>query len=102
MKKFFYLSAGLMCLAITLLVGFHIGSRSVQAQAPGIVVGVAAGNTTSMGLILENGDVWVNQAPGAPARFMNPAVPLGNFWTGAAPVPVSEQTWGSVKDAYKK
>jgi len=51
MKRFMYFSISILCLSIAALIGFYIGSESVQAQAPraaitpsspstGIIVGV--------------------------------------------------------------
>jgi len=102
MRKFFYLSAGLMCLAITFAIAFHLGSRSVNAQAPEPITGYRVGFASGLFhhyVMLSTGDVYLKQGVG---QFGQTGAPVfvGNFWAGT--VPTSESTWGSVKDAYKK
>ncbi len=105
MKRFMYLSVAMLCLALTLLIGFHIGTRSVQAQAPEPITGYVVSQPStqvSHYVMLSNGDVYRqihDQSVGAVFGTPTPRF-LGNFWGGT--VPVSERTWGSTKDAYKK
>jgi hypothetical protein len=75
MKNVFYLSISLLCLSISALIGFYIGSTSVQANAPGSsVVGLAFWSDHAY-VLLENGDVYRNNAvPRAPAIY------IGNYW----------------------
>jgi len=35
MKRFMYLSIGVLCLSLSALIGFHVGSRTAQAQSVG-------------------------------------------------------------------
>jgi hypothetical protein len=65
MKRFMYFSIAVLCLMVSALIGFHIGSESAQAQAPraaitpsspstGIIVGV-----DWAGYVLDQlGQVW--------------------------------------------
>ncbi|UCG51135.1 MAG: hypothetical protein JSW58_13175 [Candidatus Latescibacterota bacterium] len=75
MKKVLYLSISIMCLSVSALIGFHIGSTSVRAKTPGSrVVGFAFWSDQAY-VILENGDVYRNSA--VPRT---PAVYIGNYW----------------------
>jgi len=91
MKRFMYLSIGLMCMAITLLIGFHLGSHSVQAQAPEAINGYRvyqAGTLINHFIMLSNGDVYrQTHEQGATTPFSGaPAFFVGNFWGGTVPV----------------
>jgi len=106
MKRFMFLSIGVLCLAIAALIGFYIGSESARAQAPGVVVGygwsgmVATTEDVPVTAMLDNGDVYANVTNsvktyqvGEGSRtfraFKDPAIYLGNFWTGG---------WGKLKE----
>ena len=38
-KRFMYISIGVLCLMVSALIGFHIGSQSAIAQAPEPITG---------------------------------------------------------------
>ncbi len=106
MKKAMYLSITMLCLALTLLIGFHLGSHSVQAQAPEPITGYRVLSPSQSTLVdhflmLSNGDVSRQSHDKTfGAIFNEPPTYVGNFWSGV-PVPVSESTWGKIKGQFK-
>ena len=38
MKRFMMFSVSVLCLAVAVLIGFHVGSQRVEAQAPAEVI----------------------------------------------------------------
>ena len=93
MKRFTLLSIGILCLALSALVGFHVGNRTVQAQTTETVFltsQYANGNGYTVIAILPNGDVYErecrNYDPFDPTK---PALFFGNFWDDNPPVPTS-------------
>ena len=96
MKRFFYFSVSFLCLALAALIGFHIGSRSVEAQSAGLSI---AGFTQDdhFYVILSNGDVYSDNLPGS-----GDPIYRGNFFGDNPPVNASESTWGDVKNQFKK
>jgi hypothetical protein len=105
MKKLMYLSISILCLSISALIGFHVGSQSVQAQAPELITGYGVirhvgDNLVDHFVMLSNGDVWkqdsVDDDFGTPTRS---PVYMGNFWGGT--VPTGATSWGQIKGEYK-
>ena len=95
-KRFFYVCAGLLMLAMT----YHLGARSAGAQAGGQVVGVAgiyAANSVSVQYVVatSGGDVYRRYEGGGTWTYMGNAL-------GAGPTPATETTWGKVKADYRK
>lgn len=78
-KRFFYVSAGLLCLALA----YHLGAQNARAQAGSGVIAVALGNS-GQGLMLfgvdEQGQIYAGQACFGNGR---PFVPVG-FLPGGA------------------
>jgi hypothetical protein len=89
-KRFFYVSAGLLCLALA----YHFGATSATAQAPGNPV--VAMTTGYNAVITSNGDVY--RLVGGPT--IGPWVRDGNVFTGAS-TPVQQSTFGAVKARYR-
>ena len=93
-KRFFYICAGLLCLAIS----YHLGAKSAGAQAGSSVTGFAVNSANTYFAITPNGDVFASDnatlASGGPARLQ------GNFW-GAMPTPTQQQSFGQVKARYR-
>ena len=94
-KKFFYVTAGMLMLALT----YHLGARSATAQAGGSVVGVAAyfyqpGGAGEYVVATSSGDVYRKQT-GGQWQYQGNAL-------GAGPTITEQQTWGQVKDKYRK
>ena len=66
MKRFMFFSAGVLCLAVAVLIGFHIGSQEVQAlpeantalDPSGIVAIFDGSNNNSVQMLDEHGQVW--------------------------------------------
>ncbi|HEY3216222.1 MAG TPA: hypothetical protein VGK93_06980 [Candidatus Eisenbacteria bacterium] len=52
-KRFFYVCAGLLCLALA----YHLGARSATAQATKTQIATATGGSSCL-VILANGDVY--------------------------------------------
>jgi len=98
MKNAFYLSLTLLCLSLTLLVGFHLGNRSAQAQGMGSVVGIesATGNGGNFWAITDTGDVY----------HVDPCCPFNAWWIGnvltgsGAATDTQPSTWGQMKRKY--
>jgi len=98
-KKFFYVCAGLFLLAVS----YQLGADRVAAQVGTNGVGFAAwGNYVYV--MTASGEVYARNtypqtSPGA-MDASPPAVDLGNFWGGATASTL--QSWGQVKDRYRK
>ena len=94
-RKFFYVCAGLFLLALT----YHLGARSVGAQAPGnpvvATIPLACG-TVDGAVVTANGDVYVTQGGDCFAKWTH----RGNVFSGG-PVPVTQETWGRLKARYR-
>jgi len=95
-----------LALALALLIGVHIGSNAATAQ-PGMVTGVVPNfdNTGNfrMAVLSLDGTVYVNrlQHDGMNFIFIDPAEPVGNFWTGMSTVPTTPSSMGNVKSQYR-
>lgn len=108
MKRFMYASIGVLCLSLSALIGFHVGSQTAQAQVRGPVQGFAHdGNEIGQYIYLDNGDVFFRRTTPVDVGGTNHPVYtndwpdfqlhyVGNFW-GSAPVPTSNESWGSIK-----
>lgn len=106
MKRFMFLSIGVLCLAIAALIGFYIGSQRVDAQTPAGTVffvnrdsSTGGGGTSYYNAILPNGDVYYNVDQGGNLNY-TAAQYRGNFWGSL--VSSDKSTWGAVKENYKK
>ena len=87
-KRFFYVCAGLLCLALA----YHLGARSATAQAPGNPI--AAAPATGY-VFTANGDLYYSpDPPTQPYSF------LRNVFSGATPA--AHETWGGVKARYRQ
>lgn len=113
MKGFALFSFSILCLVLAVTVGGHLGSQDARAQAPGLVIGFTA-NASGIGgdhyVMLDNGDVYYRRvkygADGALHYDDNAELEchlnyVGNFWSGG-PVSTSPESWGAIKDRYKK
>ena len=91
-KRFFYVCAGLLCLALA----YHFGATSATAQAPGNpVVGITNGYNGGLQVVTANGDVYEGVLGSGPVWRL-----WSNVFTGA-PTPVQPATLGSVKVRYR-
>jgi len=66
MKRAFYFSGTLLCLSLTLLIGFHLGVQKAEADfnPSGFIVG---GISSSDAYVLtSNGEMWKYQNPNGP------------------------------------
>jgi len=82
-KRFFYVSAGLLCLALA----YHFGASSAAAQAPANPVVATYGNLA----YTANGDVYYDGGTGGSSWVWR-----GNVF-GGGPTPASQKSWGQVK-----
>ena len=110
MKRFMYVSIGLLCLSLSTLIGFHIGSRTAQAQAAAPVVGFATTETGDEQLVIDtNGGVWLQRRynlgatatlcgdiMGFPTYCGDAPLYIGNFW-GSGTVSSGQSSLGAVK-----
>ena len=90
-KRFFYVSAALFLLALT----YHLGARNAGAQAPGNPVVGIAGTSGFMLAVTCDGDSYATVDDGI--SWHRTTNIFGNGPTSAVP-----QTWGQVKDRYRK
>ena len=101
MKRFMFPSIGVLCLAIAVLIGFHVGSQNATAQPVLAIFHVTnADGIVCLTAITSTGDVY-----GAEYNWQNPSLGhfrfLGNFWT-TPPVATEKSTWSGVKGQFKK
>lgn len=102
MKHFMFLSIGVLCLAIAVLIGFYVGSQRVEAQTPTgtlFFVNMNAGWHYYYA-ILPNGDIYVNVGNSGNPAVGQGASYCGNFWSGQ--VATEKSTWGTVKGQFNK
>jgi hypothetical protein len=90
-KRFFYVSLGILALAVA----FHLGATSAQSQAPGNPVVAACGASNGGGFlevvaITANGDAYKSSDLG------NSWQHRGNCFSGA-PIQTQGTTWGRIK-----
>lgn len=90
-KRFFYICAGVMLLALS----YHVGARSAGAQAPGNPVASVAGYPPDFFVMTQSGDSYFTTDAGRTWTRNS------NCFTGAGPVPAQQPTFGSVKARYR-
>src|SRR5262245_19554507 len=91
-RKFFYVCAGMLMLALS----YHFGFSTASAQAPGLsVIGFSSDQAGRYEVMLSNGDIYHHSDP------LSGGSPLyrGNFWL-SGPTPTQRATWGEVKARY--
>ena len=102
MKRFAYLSFGIMCTAITALTAAQFETPAAVAQGYSPVVSYeidVTPNSTHHYAILENGDIYTRHAaPGA--TFNYPSEYVGNIF-GDGTVPTEQKTLGNIKNEFK-
>ena len=100
-KAFAFVALGILAL----VAAFHLGARSAQGQAPGVVAAAVPSNpylrdsagNAYYGVLMENGDAygWRTTEYGGPTVGVAPQY-LGNLFSGA-PVQTQGTTWGRIK-----
>lgn len=90
-KRFFFVSAGVLCLALA----YHFGATSATAQAPGNAVVAATANSLAEFAITANGDTYFSNNAGTTWTFH------GNVFGGSLPTPAAQESWGQVKTRYR-
>jgi hypothetical protein len=100
MKRFMFLSIGVLCLAIAVLIGFYVGSQKATAQTSEAqyFFTYSGGSYFHYVAILPNGDVYRHQLL-SNDPMQTPAY-VGNFWGGG--VATDKSTWSGVKGQYNK
>ena len=83
MKRLFYISGTVFFLALTLMVGVHIGQKTAGAAPAQKIVGFTfttdGANKFGYSVILANGDVhWLQT--GDAGEFASAPVFRGNYW----------------------
>ena len=98
MKRFFYASAAVLMLAIA----YHFGAGSAKAQVGGSITGLTFSSVNRIGLYVAtpSGDIFFRALDNTGVGFLEPAVLVGNFWSGA-PTPAQQQSWGQLKTRYR-
>ena len=94
-KRFFYVCAGLLCLALA----YHSGARNAAAQGPGnTAVGISVasnGGGFVWAGITANGDTYISDNSGYSWTRE------GNLFSGSGPTSGTQKTWGQVKLKYR-
>ena len=97
-RAFFFVCAGILCLALA----YHFGARSAGAQVGSTIVGFAVGGPGAQHqyVITSSGDVWYQNTNGSgdPYRGLSPQS-IGNFWSGSTPA--QGTSWGQLKALHK-
>ena len=96
-KRFFYVCAGILCLAAA----YNLGARSATAQQGSAVSGIAVASVgcgAEVFVLTPNGDVF--RRPYSCGALSGSTGFVGNFW-GGGPTPARQETWGSVKARYR-
>ena len=92
-RSFFYVCAGLLCLALA----YHLGARSATAQVgssnPVVAAFLNNGDSRQQWAYTANGDVYYTGDAG------RTWIRLGNVFS--APTPATQETWGGVKARYR-
>lgn len=90
-RKFFYVCAGMLMLALS----YHFGFTTASAQAPGNpVVAIAhASGSTNVIAVTSGGDAYTTPDYGVTWYH------TGNVFSGG-PVPTQRETWGQLKSRY--
>ena len=88
-KRFFYVCAGLLCLALS----YHFGALNATAQAPGNSVVASFGGALSA-VVTANGDVYIAD------QWYGPWTLRSNVFRGG-PTPAQSSTFGSVKARWR-
>ena len=99
-KRFFFVSAGVLCLMLAAAIGFHMGSATAKAQnsptmSPTIAGFAIDGTKGNFFVIGPDGTVYQNSA-----SLSEPAWVKGHYWNGST-VPTNESTWGATKQEFK-
>ena len=99
MKRFMMFSVSALCLAVAVLIGFHVGSQKAEAQTGMAIIGFSTDlNSTLQFAMLENGDVYSRAFSAAAKEYgPAPAVFAGNFFEGSGVVATDQSTWGDIK-----
>src|SRR5262249_25723708 len=92
-KRFFYICAGLLCLALAYHAGANNAGAQVVAGNPVVAYGTGLG-CCNVVAVTANGDVYGAASPDAQWQHIT------NIFTG--PTPAATDSWGSVKDRYRK
>jgi len=95
-RKFFYVCAGMLMLALS----YHFGASSATAQAGSGISGFTVGDgpgVANAGLYVMslNGDVNFKHT----SNMAAPPCLIGNFWAGGATAS-RQETWGQLKSRY--
>lgn len=85
-KRFFFVCAGLLCLAVA----YHLGARNAGAQAPSNPVVASDGGAR---VFTANGDVYHEATGGVWVHQSNVF--------GGGPIPVQPETIGRLKARYR-
>jgi hypothetical protein len=104
MKRFMFLSIGVLCLAIAALIGFNVGSQQAKAQSSEIV-SVYCDNQGYSVAFLTNGDAYVRRLiVGTDCSYwsFDPACYAGNYWSHSDTISTNKSTWSGVKGQYPK
>jgi hypothetical protein len=92
-KRFFYVCAGLLCLALV----YHLGARTATAQAPGNADVAMTQNGGDHTVVTENGDVYTATSGALDA----PWVPRANVFSGGPTPTTTQESFGSLKARYR-
>ena len=89
-RKFFYVCAGLLCLAIS----YHLGAKSAGAQVGGSIVSMASNTSNQWMAVTSAGDTYLSADDGATWQRKT------NIFAGG-PTPAKTESFGAVKARYR-
>jgi hypothetical protein len=100
MKRVLMFSVSVLYLAVSVLIGFNVGSQRVEAQDASTAVfyiynpDLNAAANPRIVAIIPGGETYMQQVDDS-GHFNGPPNYVGNFWDGT--VSINQSTWGNVK-----
>lgn len=81
MKRFMQLTIGVLCLSLSALIGFHLGSRTAAAETAKLVDCGIAVNGDQVYVTNQAGEVWVRSIDDSsyPTKFTGSVRRLGSI-----------------------
>jgi len=109
MKHLMYLSISILCLSVSLLIGFHLGVKSAKAETvdptpPGSILAVTDTNAGHLYVRTTSGEVWDldSNASWQPLPSIPLPVPISAvaYWTNQLVITTSDEGFAIVNGAW--
>ena len=91
-KKFFFVCAGMLLLALSYHFGFSTASAQSSSQFVSLAIASNGGSTYTWGALTSNGDVYSSNGGGF---FLMAHISPGG------PIPTNQESWGQLKARYR-